>query len=62
MPTVVKPLTTSQAARVLGLSAQRVRQLVDEGKLQATVTPLGRLLDAESVLKLYTERQEAKPA
>lgn len=54
-------LTPSQAARELGVSSERVRQLVKAGKLPAVMTPLGRLIPADAVEKLRQER-EAKHA
>jgi excisionase family DNA binding protein len=49
-------MTTGQAALKLGLSAQRVRQLVESGKLVAQRTVLGRLIDPASVETLAKER------
>ena len=54
-------LTPSQAARVLALSSERVRQLIRAGKLPAIMTPLGRLIPADAVEILRQER-EAKNA
>jgi excisionase family DNA binding protein len=42
-------LTPTQAARVLQISAERVRQLVRAGRLRAVITPLGRLLPRAEV-------------
>lgn len=42
-------LTPTAAALRLGCSAARVRQLCDEGKLDAIKTPLGRLISADSL-------------
>ncbi len=42
-------LTTSEAARLLGLSAERVRQLADSGILPCKRTALGRLFDPKAV-------------
>ena len=53
-------LTTGQAARLLGISAERVRQLVREGKLDATSTPLGLLFDLRAVGELLAERRQTK--
>jgi predicted site-specific integrase-resolvase len=39
----------SEAGRRLGVSAQRVRQLIDEGRLTAVVTPLGRIVPVADV-------------
>jgi excisionase family DNA binding protein len=52
-------LSPTQAANRLHLSAQRVRQLVAEGKLEAVATPLGRLISAAGVAALAAERQSA---
>jgi hypothetical protein len=49
-------MTSSQAARRLGLSKARVLQLCDEGALRYEPTPLGRLIAAESVEDLAKER------
>ncbi|MCU1358017.1 MAG: hypothetical protein JWM89_3435 [Acidimicrobiales bacterium] len=50
-------LTASQAARILGLSAERVRQLATAGTLPCVETPLGRLFDADEVDRLHARRQ-----
>jgi excisionase family DNA binding protein len=42
-------LPVSEVGRRLGLSAQRVRVLVDQGHLPATRTSLGRLIAATDV-------------
>jgi hypothetical protein len=39
----------AEAARRLGLSGSRVRQLIGEGRLAAVVTPLGRIVPVEAV-------------
>jgi len=54
-----RALTTAQAARVLGISEQSVRAWTRAGKLQATVTPLGLLIDEQSAHRLAAEREEA---
>jgi hypothetical protein len=62
-PTSTAGLSPAQAARVLDLTPNRIRQLCDSGVLKVTRTPLGRLLDAESVNALAAERaleREAK--
>lgn len=41
--------TPAQAAGVLGVSAERVRQFARAGRLPCTRTPLGRLFDADAV-------------
>jgi excisionase family DNA binding protein len=55
-------LTPAQAARALGLTPLRVRQLVDAGRLDATRTPLGRLVRASAVAAMVVERQQATEA
>jgi excisionase family DNA binding protein len=52
-------LSPTQAANRLGLSPQRVRQLVGEGKLAATITPLGRLISAADVTALAAARAQS---
>lgn len=52
-------LTVQQAAHLLNLSPQRIRALVDSGKLEGERTPLGRLISAESVERLKKERASA---
>ena len=42
-------LPVSEVGRLLGLSAQRVRVLIDQGHLPAIRTPLGRLVAASDV-------------
>ena len=41
--------TPSEAARRLGLTPTRIRQLMADGRLPHCRTPLGRLLDADAV-------------
>lgn len=53
----VEKIGTSQAARILGISEQRVRQLADEGVLRdVEVTPLGRLYNRAEVEALKQTR------
>ncbi len=49
-------LTPSQAARLLQLSAQRVRVLGAEGRLPFLRTPLGALFRREDVERFARER------
>lgn len=49
-------LTSSQVARLLGVSAQRVIQLANAGRLAHTRTDLGRLYDPADVQRLIRER------
>jgi excisionase family DNA binding protein len=55
-------LSPAQAARRLGLSGQRVRQLADRGTLPSIRTALGRLLDATAVDELAAQRQTRRGA
>ena len=50
-------LSPAQAARLVGVTPQRLRQLMGEGKLQYVMTPLGRLLDRREVDALVEKRQ-----
>ena len=49
-------LSPAQAARLLGVTPTRVRQLADGGQLVAVRSPLGRLIERGSV-----ERRLADP-
>jgi excisionase family DNA binding protein len=56
-------LTIGEAAAVLDLSVSRVRQLADEGKLQAMRTTYGlRLFTPEAVRAVLVERRERELA
>jgi hypothetical protein len=50
-------LTASQVARRLGLSTERVRQLVHLSQLNPISTPLGRLFDVTEVDQLAERRR-----
>ena len=52
-------LSPAQAGHLLGVSAERVRQLERLGRLAGIRTPLGRLLDPASVEALRAERSKA---
>lgn len=53
-------LTTAQAAKELGISPARVRQLVLSGRLKAT--KIGRdLFIARSALRVVRERKPGRP-
>ncbi len=54
---VEEKLTTSQAARALGVSGVYVRQMCDRGVLGHEITPLGRLIPRENVERLKHERE-----
>jgi excisionase family DNA binding protein len=52
------PLTTSEAARMIGVSAQTIRVYVDSGKLAAQRTQGGyRLIARADAQRLRQERQ-----
>jgi hypothetical protein len=55
-------VTPAQAARELGLTPSRVRQLADRGDLQVERTPLGRLISKRSVAVFIAKRREPVPA
>jgi hypothetical protein len=50
-------LTPAQAARLIGLTPARIRQLMRLGQLQYRSTPLGRLIDPTSLQRLLTTRE-----
>ncbi len=58
----VEGLSKSQAGRELGLSAQRVSQLMQAGVLPYRNTALGRLLDPKAVAALKIEREKKESA
>jgi excisionase family DNA binding protein len=53
-------LTPMQAARALGVSPDRIRQLTEAGQLRFSRTALGRLIDAADVERLRLERNAAR--
>ncbi len=55
-------LTPREAARMLGISYPTIKQWILTGKLQTSVTPGGHHRIAESVLKPFLARDQAKPA
>ena len=54
-------VTPAGAGRILDLTPCRVRQLIDEGRLPALKTPLGRLLSRADVTQ-FAEQRHAKQA
>jgi hypothetical protein len=48
--------STGRAARSLGLSTQRVRQFITDGRLAAESTPFGWLIEPSSLAKLQAAR------
>lgn len=53
---------TAAAARLLGLSEGRIRQMADHGALPYTRTALGRLFDPTDVEALRTARNRRQVA
>jgi excisionase family DNA binding protein len=51
-------LTLGQAAKRLDVSVARVLQLVTQGRIPYTQTPLGRLYDPVTVEQLRRERMQ----
>jgi len=56
----------TEAARILGISRERVNQLCKDGKLKYVRTPLGRLIErrcieerAEAMRRLRERKEEA---
>ncbi len=43
------PISTAEAAKILGISASRVRQLIIDGRLEATKVGRDQLLEKELV-------------
>jgi hypothetical protein len=60
MQTTDPRLTTGQAARELGVSVHRVRQMMRRGELASDATPYGALLHPDAVARLRASR-EANP-
>jgi excisionase family DNA binding protein len=54
-----RAITTSEAARMLGMSAERVRQLANAGRLPCRQTALGRLFDPADVAAFAKLRRPA---
>lgn len=52
-------LSPEQAGRRLGVSSQRIRQMIRQGVLTAVRTANGRLVEPESVERLAMERAGA---
>lgn len=57
MPATLDGLRTGEAARLLGLSEQTTRALARAGKLRATQTALGLLVDEADAHRLAAERE-----
>ncbi len=53
-------LTTSDVARLLGVSSDRVRQLARTGQLPSSRTPYGRLFNAAEVRAAHDRYQAVR--
>ena len=60
MPTVLEKVGTAQAARICGLSEQRIRQLAVAGVLPCEETPLGRLFAVDELHAFVAQREAAQ--
>ncbi len=58
MPATLDQVSTSTAARLLGVSENRVRQLAAAGRLPYTETVLGKLFDRQTVEQLAERRRQ----
>jgi len=52
-------MSTSEAARCLGVAAETLHGWVRAGKIAGRVTPLGLLFDADAVHDLAAQREAA---
>ncbi len=52
-------LSTSEAARAAGVSAETIRKWAQSGRLPAQVTPLGLLINPPDLHQLLRERRTA---
>jgi excisionase family DNA binding protein len=57
--TMIPGVTPADAAKRLGLTTQRIRQLLASGQLAYTQTALGRLIDEDDLQRLISEREQA---
>jgi DNA-binding transcriptional MerR regulator len=55
-------LSTSAAAREVGVSAQLIRLLAKQGRIRSVDTAYGRLFDPADVRRLADERRSARAA
>lgn len=53
-----KLISTNEAAKILGVSASRVRQLIIDGRLEATKIGRDQLLDEEKVTNFASKPRE----
>lgn len=57
MPATATEMSTSEAARCLGVAAETLRAWVRAGKIAARESPLGLLFDAQAVHDLAATRE-----
>lgn len=50
-----KLISTNEAAKILGVSASRIRQLIIDGRLEATKIGRDQLLDEEKVVNFSSK-------
>ena len=62
MPAIADRLTTSEAARVAGVSGATIRVWLRSGRLAHEQTALGALIDAAALGRLIAEREAARRA
>lgn len=55
-----KPLTTSEAADLLGMSRTYLARLCDEGRIPSYTVGTSRRIDAETVMTILRERSRAR--
>jgi excisionase family DNA binding protein len=58
MTVTIPGLSVAEAARALGVTPQRVRQILAAGELRYQRTSLGRLIDESDVERLRREREQ----
>jgi hypothetical protein len=60
--TTIPGVSPAAAAKRLGLTTQRIRQLLAGGQLRYVQTSLGRLIDEGDLQRLISEREQAASA
>jgi excisionase family DNA binding protein len=61
MPVLLEEtVTTSEAARIAGVSAETIRLWLRDGRLPGQITPLGALIRRVDVDRLVTQREAAR--
>lgn len=58
----IDALGPSEAARIIGVSPQRIQQLAREGRISCIETSLGRLYERHEIDRLIAEREARKSA